>query len=458
MIDKKLVSAAPKETLAVKVKITKETLRKHLKASQRDKYLKQIIRDTELNGFSLVVNQGNTGSWWVQFRPKGKTPDNKRWPYRSVKLGDTSTHSPDAARDAAKVIKAEAIQGRDPHKEAIEERHQEEKEKIARKTLVTVVRDYHEYVDKRFAAKDISKSYCSSEKLYTKKAVDAVVGQYLSDTGSRDVVLKGIDGIDATSAFKTADCSQHARKHMESAFSRLMDFCLSKKWIDVNPMASVPKAQKVKRGSARNTHLSLDEMASLWIAADTEEPVIRDMVRLMLLIPAREGTITNMDWNDVNLNQRLWVQPQHNTKNKEGITLQLSPQVIEILRIRKFPTKGEGLVFPSTVSGTPFTGWDKLKRRLSKQAGLKHNAWRFHDFRRSFVSILADRKKGVMKHDETVLDLILNHSASATRGGVLGVYQISERMDERKEALLDWSARLMEAVGQINKKIINAIN
>lgn len=113
-------------TFTEKTKITQNTLRKHLKASERAKYDKQIIRDSDLAGFSLTVNKGAAGSWWVQFRPKGKTPDGKRWPFKSIRVGDTSTHSVDEARDEAKIMKAAAIQGRDPHQEAIEQRQQDE--------------------------------------------------------------------------------------------------------------------------------------------------------------------------------------------------------------------------------------------------------------------------------------------------------------------------------------------
>ena len=444
-------------THTTKTKITLKTLTAHLKPAMRDKYTKQIIRDADTNGLSLTVNQGNTGSWWYQYRPKGKQPNGKRWPARSIKIGDTSTHSPDTARIAAGTMKAAVIAGRDPHKEATDQRQQDEKARLALKKLSDAIKDYHKFVDKRLKAGDISKSYCSSEKLYSQKAVDAITEQNLSDTGSDIVVLKDVEGISATQAFKIAEYSQHAKKHMEGAFNRLMDFCLSKKWLDVNPMTSVPKSQRVKRGTARNAYLSLDEMAALWLAAEDEEPVIRDMVRLMLLIPARAGTVTHMEWSEVNLKTKQWIQPPNKTKNKEGITLQLSPPVIEILRIRKFPTKGKGLVFPSTVSKTPFAAWDKLKRRLSKRAGLKHDEWRFHDFRRAFVSVLAEKGDNKTQHDETVLDLILNHSASVKRGGVLGIYQRSARMDERKAALFDWSDRLMSAVNNLNDEYRNEI-
>jgi integrase len=60
--------------------------------------------------------------------------------------------------------------------------------------------------------------------------------------------------------------------------------------------------------------------------------------------------------------------------------------------------------------------------------------WRLHDHRRSFVTALAEA--GV---HEAVLDAILNHRQSATRAGVLGVYQRAQRWPEQVEAMKKWA-------------------
>jgi hypothetical protein len=49
--------------------------------------------------------------------------------------------------------------------------------------------------------------------------------------------------------------------------------------------------------------------------------------------------------------------------------------------------------------------------------------------------------------NEVLLDLTLNHAASRSRGGVLGVYQRSERWDERVAALAAWNEHLDRALG-----------
>ena len=82
-------------------------------------------------------------------------------------------------------------------------------------------------------------------------------------------------------------------------------------------------------------------------------------------------------------------------------------------------------------------GWGRLIDRLRRKSGVDFT---LHDFRRSFVSGLADR------FDETRLDLTLNHAASSSRGGVKGVYQRATHWPERVAMMEAWADMLMHAV------------
>jgi hypothetical protein len=66
---------------------------------------------------------------------------------------------------------------------------------------------------------------------------------------------------------------------------------------------------------------------------------------------------------------------------------------------------------------------------------------RLHDLRRSFATALGEA--GVT---ETIADAILNHKQSATRGGVLGVYQRSARWPEQVAAMQRWGRLLAAAI------------
>ena len=50
--------------------------------------------------------------------------------------------------------------------------------------------------------------------------------------------------------------------------------------------------------------------------------------------------------------------------------------------------------------------------------------WSLHDLRRSFATTLGQ----LGEDDEATIDAVLNHRQSATRAGVLGVYNRSTRL------------------------------
>ena len=87
------------------------------------------------------------------------------------------------------------------------------------------------------------------------------------------------------------------------------------------------------------------------------------------------------------------------------------------------------------VTGVQTCALPILKTAVDKASGL--TGWRWHDFRRSFATLLAERRT-----PEPVADAVLNHRQSATRGGVLGVYQRSNRWPEQVAAMNDWGITL----------------
>ncbi len=80
-----------------------------------------------------------------------------------------------------------------------------------------------------------------------------------------------------------------------------------------------------------------------------------------------------------------------------------------------------------------------IKTELDEATGLK--GWTWHDFRRSFATALGEA--GI---PEAVADAVLNHRQSATRGGVLGVYQRASRWPEQVKAMELWGRLLAAAI------------
>lgn len=146
-----------------------------------------------------------------------------------------------------------------------------------------------------------------------------------------------------------------------------------------------------------------------------------------------------MEWSHVDLIAAEWRQPGRLTKSGQPHRLRLHPLALDVLRSRRLATSGKGLVFPAPLSGGAVNTFTDLKAKLTEAADLTD--WTWHDFRRSFATALGEA--GV---SEAVADAVLNHRQSATRGGVLGVYQRATRWAGQLEAMETWGRLLASAI------------
>ncbi len=84
-------------------KITKATIDAAWRRRKPDHRL--IVRDKDCRGLALIVN-ATSMTWSYAYRPRGTDPvTGRRWPNRTVTIGNPATHSPDDARAEANRIK-----------------------------------------------------------------------------------------------------------------------------------------------------------------------------------------------------------------------------------------------------------------------------------------------------------------------------------------------------------------
>jgi integrase len=419
------------------VKITKATIEAAWR--RRRQNCRLILRDKDCRGLALVVNP-TVMRWEYAYRPRGTDPvTGRRWPNRTVTLGNPETHSPDDARAEANRMKGQVVAGTDP---AEEKKVRAEAERRKRgSTLERLVGEYSRVLPKRPKMRGgglPSHRYIAEELAQVRLALVDM------DAGS-------IPAIDLTSAMlkRMVDTTPGAACSRFGAISRFMDWCLDRGHISVNPCTQIARSRRPKAPQARSHYLTLPELARLWSAADVfREPVWRDLVRFLIAVPCRRNEATHLDWVNVDLSASEWRQPKHMTKNRDPHRLHLHALTIEVLHARQKATGGKGLVFPAPISGRPVATFADLKAAIveaTKSADGRNGAaldgWTWHDFRRSFATALGEA--GI---PETVADATLNHRQSATRSGVLGVYQRSSRWPEQVQAMELWGRLLATAI------------
>lgn len=414
-------------------RITKATIEAAWR--RRASGLRLIVRDSGCRGLALAVN-ATTMTWMYAYRPRGVDPlTGRRRPNRTVTLGNPSSLSPEDARNEANRIKGQAAAGADP---AAEKKARAETERRKKgNTLAQLLGEYERGLPHRQKIRGAglpSPAYVAGELANVRMAIAEMKAE---NTPARELTLADVRALLAATSGR--DVPVWARF---GALSRFLDWCQDAGRIEVNPCALVPRARRPRAPQARPHYLTPEELAGLWRAADRmREPVWRDLSRFLIAVPCRRGEAARLEWSHLGLAAAEWRQPSHMTKNRDPHRLHLHRLALDILNDRHAAAgkPSSGLVFPAPESGKPVDTFSDLKEVLAEAAGL--NGWTWHDFRRSFATALGEA--GI---PETVADAVLNHRQSATRGGVLGVYQRASRWPEQVKAMQLWGRLLAASI------------
>jgi len=411
-------------------RITRATIESAWRRRNADRRL--IVRDAECRGLALVVN-ASAMRWEYAYRPRGADPvTGRRWPNRTVTLGNPETHAPEAARAAANRVKGEAQAGADPAAERKARAAAEQRKRAA--TLARLAEDYANALPTRPKLRGTGAAtvaYVKAELAQLRMALDDM---HAADLPARDLSEADVRGLIGKARGVTT-----ARKRF-GALSRFLDWCLDTGHVAVNTCALIGRSRRPKAPQARAHYLTLPELARLWHAAERlREPVWRDLVRFLIAVPCRRNEATRLDWSHLDLGTAEWRQPGKLTKNRDPHRLHLQPLALNVVRARYEVTGGKGLVFPAPASGKPVDTFSDIKGAMVEAAAL--DGWTWHDFRRSFATALGEA--GI---PEPVADAVLNHRQAATRGGVLGVYQRASRWPEQVRAMELWGRLLAAAI------------
>jgi integrase len=393
-----------------------------------------IVRDKDTRGLALIVNPTSM-AWVFAYRPRGKDPaTGKRWPNKTVTLGNPSSLSIDDARHAAAAMKGQAAAGDDPHAARKAKLAKAATERAT--TTTRLLDDYEKALPKRPKLRGAG--------LPTPRHVAEEIAHARAAAGTMGVADLAVARIDNTHLRRllAAEAARPATARARfGAFSRFLDWAQDEGVIKINPCLSVARSRRPKPIAARAHYLTPAELAVMWNAADKLDSLYRDLVRFLIALPCRRGEAINLDWSHLDLKEAAWSQPGAMTKNGEPHRLHLHPLALAILTARHKDAENPkgGLVFPSPRAKAPVDTFTDIKAELEKESGL--TGWRWHDFRRSFASVL-----GEAGLPEPVLDACLNHRQSATRGGVLGVYQRAQRWPEQVAAMKAWGEALRVAI------------
>jgi integrase len=396
----------------------------------RDSRLKRPLKpsktwDKEVRGFVLIVTT-RRAFWALSYQPRGINPaTGKRWGGGvRHELGDAFQTSASVARARALEAKAQVRLGRDPHREQMVAAAAQAAGRAHKPTTIgDALALYLQVIDRRSRTSSATKRKSAH---YIRKALRFAKLELTAPLTALDV-----------HAIRTMLVSLKDGEHevffVFAALKRLAAWARKRQLITGDPIADLDEDEAPRRGRARDHTPSIETLRRIWAAVESEPPHIRALVRFMLLTPLRRREAEGLLWDEIERG-RLRIPAKRAKKGTHE--LPLSAATLEI--IAKRPQTGDRVF--AAPSGAKSLNWTNLalriRRAIGEQGRAKDERFSFHDFRRSFVSHLAERG-----FDVDLLDQILGHA----RKGVFGVYQRAARMPERERALEAWANLLLES-------------
>lgn len=400
-------------------KIDRAQIEKSTK-EQRNAGKRITLADTVCSGLKLIINS-KSASWVYAYRKRGYVDGGKRYPQRTMKLGDPITMTPAEARLATEQIKAQVRAGEDPAIVERKERAERQAEEARRRTCEQWLGRYTLERMGNGATK-----YQRDELRNVRLALDEMgVGSFLPE----ELTSKHIRSLIELHTARPA-----TSRHRFGAFSRFLDFLLDEEALPLNPANTVSKQRRPKPPAPRTTHFSINEVRRLW-HTDGLKPEYQRYLRFMIATPLRAEEASKIRWDQLYREQFELRLLSSDTKNSEYFVMPLTELAME--QIGSPVASQLSKVFQLSLKpDAPMTAWSHFNKSVRKASGIEHFA--LHHLRRTFSTLMADNSEV----PESIIDSLLNHKQSATRGGVIRHYQHAKQLEKRRAAMKVWGELL----------------
>lgn len=357
-----------------------------------------VIWDKEVSGFGLRLRTKGK-SFILSYRPAGagRSANAKR-----MKLGTPeSLGGVREARRLAREALGRVAAGGDPLEERKEERRRGEA------TVAALLERYDAHLERR--------QYVTRTDVLSllRRRLGPVLHRELADVKGWEFA-ELIEGIAKDGRASAADT-------FRTRCTTFLNWCaFDARVIDANPLAGyrrrrdtrAERAGKTPRGRA----LSDVELAAVWTTAGDDTSFGR-LVRFLILTGCRRNEAAKLIWGMVDQADGRVILPATFTKQARGHTVYVSSELAKVLAACERDTRRPEIVFPSSRTGGPMSGWSKIMdpHDLRTKGGTTPRTPGFvkasgvdftlHDLRRTFRTGLS--RLGV---DREIAELALGHA------------------------------------------------
>jgi len=210
-----------------------------------------------------------------------------------------------------------------------------------------------------------------------------------------------------------------------------LKFCRVRRYAISNALddLTIPDVgSKQEKGDRDHTD---DEIGQIWQASKQLKfkPYYAAILRLLVVFGCRSQEARLSTWAEWDLKKWVWTVPKEHSKGGTKILRPVPEAMRPVIEELHCQHKDSGLLLGEIKESSAVSAWGRLV-----WGRLGHiEPWSLHDIRRTFATKLNDL--GVAPH---VVEQLLGH----TMPGVMAVYNLSQYMPEKLEALNMWCERL----------------
>jgi integrase len=349
--------------------------------------------DSDIGGFGIRIRKSGARSWVFQYDFAGKT--------KRITLGKVSAIDPAKARAIASELHAKVRLGQDPAAAKAES------EARAAETFGAAVRPYLQW--QRARVRPSTLRHLERHLLVNLAPLHSLP-------------INQVDRRAIAAQLARMNGSPVQANRTRSTLTSFLNWAMREGLIDSNPALATNKYPE----QSRDRVLTNAELRTLWLALP--EGDFGDILRILVLTGARGREISDLHWDEINLEKGVIELPAYRVKNRRKHVIPISGAVRAILERRE--QNGSDFVF-GTSGSSGFSGWSRCKERLDE--AIEIPAWTVHDLRRVFASGAAEI--GIQPH---IIEAALNH-VSGHKGGVAGIYNHATYEAEKATALNRWA-------------------
>ncbi|MDC9616350.1 tyrosine-type recombinase/integrase [Xenorhabdus khoisanae] len=210
-----------------------------------------------------------------------------------------------------------------------------------------------------------------------------------------------------------------------------LKFCRIRKYAISHEIDDLSVSDVGENSNRRDRVLTTDELRDVWYYVNKEydnhimSHKSRMILRFLIVFGCRLSEILLSKWDEWDFSNDIWrVPPEHSKNGREIIRPIPSNFKSWLLLLNKVTKNKENVIDYQPRQNTVSTAISKIRKKLNHK-----ERWTAHDMRRVLATNLSDNG-----FEHNVVEQLLGHSLR----GVAGIYNRSQYMDRKREALYWW--------------------